>query len=401
MRILHVISAYPPSAGGAQVHAEALAQAQAARGDEVHVGTVWRTTRKDWLRGTTVTAPRPRPSHRDPQGVTVHSCGLPAQRRPSAALPALTYYGAMRTLAPRLTAMWRQEAARLVQAAAPEVAHLSRLGREGFYQAVVDELEARGIPWVLTPNHHPHWTRHRDWWWIDLYQRAHAVLAFSDAERDSLRQCGVDAHRMVTTVVGPIGVDPDREEASLPPDPRVVFVGQVRGYKGLDLVFDAVEDLRRDGLPATLDVVGPWVDRMPLLRQRLRSATWVTVHDHVSETRKLQLLRSARVLCVPSTEESLGGVHLEAWACGRPTVGADIPPVRSLFDSGGGGLTVPPTRDGVAQALRRLSTDEELASRLATNGRHAVATTFNWEVAADRAATAYALAATTTHDGPG
>lgn len=393
MRVLHVISAYPPSRGGAQEHARQLARAQVAHGDEVHVATVWRTTRKDWLRGTTVRAPDPAASVREPDGTHVHVCGLPRRRRAAAALPAATYYAAMDRTAPRLTDLHRARAEELLDEVRPDVVHLSRIGREGLYQAFADEARRRRLPWVLTPNHHPHWTRRRDAWWWRLYRDAGAILVLSDTEGAALVSGGVQPDRIVRTVVGAVGVTADREPVTLPPQPRVVFLGQVRRYKGLELVADAVDQLRSEGLDATLDVIGPWVDGAASLRRRLERADHVVVHGRVDEATKRRLLVAGRVLCVPSTEEALGGVYLEAWTLGRPAVGADIPPVRELFERTGGGVVVTPTVSGVTDGLQRLLTDDATARAAATAGRAAVQEAYTWEAARTHACAAYERAA--------
>ena len=390
-RLLHVISAYPPSRGGAQVHAQMLARQQVAEGDHVHVATIWRSTRKDWLRGTTVGAPAPAAAITEPDGVTVHQCGFERGARRAALLPALTYYPAMRTSAPHLTKLYRAQAEAVIDAARPDVAHFSRIGREGFYQSFADVLAERGIPWVLTPNHHPHWVRRRDRWWWDLYRTAGAVLVFSESEAAAVAAGGVDAERIVRTVVGPVGVDPS-DAVPPPADASVLFLGQVRAYKGLAALAEAIRIVRREGTDVTLDVVGPWVDPMPSLRRRLEGEPHVRVHGSLDDEAKRRMLTAAAVVCVPSTEEALGGVHLEAWAARRPTIGADIAPVRELFEATGGGLAVPPDPDGVAAGLRRVLGDPGFARRLADAGHEAVRTRFNWTVAAHRARDAYRIA---------
>ena len=394
-RVLHVISAYPPSRGGAQVHAQELARRQHADGLSVHVATVWRTTRKDWLRGTTVRAPEPAPPELGPDGVTVHPCGLPSSARRAALLPALSYYAAMHAAAPELTRLYRSQAEAVIDAARPDVGHLSRIGREGFYQAFADVLTERGIPWVLTPNHHPHWVRRRDRWWWDLYRAAGAVLVLSGSEASAVAAGGVDPDRIVRTVVGPVGVRPS-EARPAPAGAGVVFLGQVRAYKGLAALAEATRILRAEGLDVTLDVVGPWVDPQRPLRRRLEREAHVRIHGPLDDDAKRRVLEAAQVLCVPSTEEALGGVHLEAWAARRPSIGADIPPVRELFEHAGGGLVVTPDPPGIATGLRRILTDPDLARRLAEAGHRAVEQRFNWSVAARQASAAYEIAARTT-----
>ena len=53
MNLLYVLTAYPPSTGGAQLHTHLLAQ-QLLGGHSVQVITLWDENRTDWLLGTTL-----------------------------------------------------------------------------------------------------------------------------------------------------------------------------------------------------------------------------------------------------------------------------------------------------------------------------------------------------------
>lgn len=388
MRILNVITAYPPSPGGAQLHAHELNRSLRARGHHVEVATMWRTPRKDWLRGTTLSAPRAAGSS-EVDGVRVHQIELRPSDRAVVSLAAAVYYGAMHAAARSLTSGYLASARAIVEAARPDVLHLSRIGREGLYEAFVVAAREQGVPYVLTPNHHPHWDRRRDWWWWRLYRGAGAVLVLSEVERRALVAGGVAPDRILRTVVGTVGSPPPGDG---PNDGGVVFLGQVKSFKGLGVTFDAVRQLRASRPELGLDVVGPWFDHPTGLRERLDADRRTTVHDAVPDDRKWELLRAARVLCVPSTEEALGGVYLEAWQAGLASVGADIPPVRELFERTGGGIAVPPTVDDVAAAVGRLLDDEETRARCVAHGQRALREEYNWDVAADRALDAYHVA---------
>ncbi len=390
-RILSVLTTYPPSMGGAQQHAHVLHQRLAARGHEVAVATTWRETRTDWALGTTLRSPGRRDSD-VLDGVPVHHVGLdgPQRRRAGAWLAA--YPPAMRTVAPRLTDVWRAEAGRVLDATRPEVLHLSRIGREWMYEAFVQAAAERGIPFVLTPNHHPHWTRPWHWWWWDLYRRASRVLVLSDAEADQLVAGGVARGRILRTVVGPVGEvpDPDAEIPAPPPPPTVTFLGQIRHYKGVEILHAAMRHVWAELPEARLVVVGPWLDGPDEARDAMTADPRVDLLGSVEEDEKWARLRAATVLCVPSEGEALGGVYLEAWTVGRPAVGADIPPVRELFARTGGGVVAPREPEALAVALIGLLRDPDRAAAMGRAGLVAVANEYNWDVAADRAEQAYA-----------
>jgi len=396
MRVLSIISAYPSSIGGAQLHAHELNRALQRRGTEITVATLWRESRTDWLRGSTVAAPPPQPVS-DLDGVPVEVVGLPPHERRAAALPALTYYASMRRTRPRLTRLFQQRAELAIERHRPEVAHLSRIGREWWYQAFIEVLGARGVPFVLTPNHHAHWgTRSRDWWWNEIYRAAGAVLVLSDHEADDVARLGVPRDRIIRTVVGVVGgpaEEASTERAADERHPVVLFLGQVKTYKGVDRLYDAmVEHVWPSHATARMVVVGPWVDRLDRLRRRLEADPRVDVLGPVDEATKWRQLRRATVLCVPSTEEALGGVYVEAWSVGCPAIGADIPPVRELFERARTGLVVAPEPPAIGRALTALLADSDRIKALGAAGAAAVGEEYNWDVAAQRALDAYELA---------
>lgn len=81
-------------------------------------------------------------------------------------------------------------------------------------------------------------------------------------------------------------------------------------------------------------------------------------------------IAKAHVICMPSYREGLPRVLIEAAACGRPIVTADVPGCREIVRDGENGLLVP-VRNGptTAKAIERLLTDPALRQRLGARGR--------------------------------
>lgn len=391
MRVLSVISAYPPSTGGAQLHAHELNRALVADGHDVAVATLWRSSRSDWLRGTSVASPSPAPPDRL-DDVPVHTLGLTGVRRIATAPAAMSFYLAPQLAGRRLTASFRAQAEEVVRSVRPDVAHLSRIGREWFYEAFLEVLDEHGIPFVLTPNHHPHWGgRRRDRWWNRIYRRAAAVLVLTDEEGRAVAELGVPRERILRTVIGVVG-EPHGNGGPDPARSTVLFLAQVKPFKGLALTYEAMHTVWQRHPSARFVVVGPWISESAALRRRLEGDRRVEVLGAVSDGEKWHQLRTCALLCVPSSEEALGGVYLEAWHVGRPAIGADIPPVRELFERTGGGLLVEREASAIADATLRLLDDVPFADRLGQAGRRAVLDEYTWESAAARAHVAYELA---------
>jgi D-inositol-3-phosphate glycosyltransferase len=102
-------------------------------------------------------------------------------------------------------------------------------------------------------------------------------------------------------------------------------------------------------------------------------------HDRLPD-----LYRAADVVVVPSRSESFGLVAAEAQACGIPVVAAHVGGLAHVVDDGVSGLLVSGWDPAdYAAAVRRILTDDDLASRL-RSGAIAHAEQFSWPATADR-----------------
>jgi glycosyltransferase involved in cell wall biosynthesis len=135
---------------------------------------------------------------------------------------------------------------------------------------------------------------------------------------------------------------------------RVLFVGQLRRYKGLPYLIMAIKRLRDAGRDVVLDIVGGGPDRQRILsliaKVELQDAAFL--HGELSDEELDQMYRGSRVLVLPSIEgESFGIVLLEATAHGLPVIASDLPGVRELVKFLGGSLVPPKDSDALANAL--------------------------------------------------
>ena len=150
----------------------------------------------------------------------------------------------------------------------------------------------------------------------------------------------------------------------------VLFVGQFRYYKGLDILVRAME--RVDG---TLLLVGggPEEPRLRRLVRGLGLADRVRFAGVVSERRLPSYYHAADVFVLPSLyrSESFGLAMAEAQACGIPTVSTELGTATSVVNRDGEtGLVVRAgSVDALAGALTMLGVDTALRARLGKRGR--------------------------------
>ncbi|MBA3907275.1 MAG: glycosyltransferase, partial [Pseudonocardiales bacterium] len=191
-----------------------------------------------------------------------------------------------------------------------------------------------------------------------LSGRADAIITSSDFYADQERRPGGP---LVETI--PWGVDirpmPLRPATSQRPL-QVLFVGQMRPYKGVDWLVPAVAG--QDGLELTLIGDGPGRADYERLAG---DATNVTFKGRVDDHELQEAFDRSDVVVLPSVTqaEAFGLVVLEGMAAGCVPVVSDLPGVRDLVGDTG---VVVPLRDSAAlrAAFQELASDRtELRAR--------------------------------------
>jgi glycosyltransferase involved in cell wall biosynthesis len=210
-------------------------------------------------------------------------------------------------------------------------------------------------------------------WGCSIYNQLHRWIAHSaDAILVSSAEYREKLHLGARTPIEiiPWGIDarqvlprPHRATESL----RVLFVGQLRPYKGARVLVDAVS-----GLPGVaVTIIGDGPER-PLLEDRVRAGGLdnVSILGRVSDAELWLAYSRHDVIVLPSltTAEAYGLVLGEGMAAGCVPVASDLPGVRGV--AGATGLLVPPGDVGALRAaLHRLATDHALLTKLALGSR--------------------------------
>lgn len=149
------------------------------------------------------------------------------------------------------------------------------------------------------------------------------------------------------------------------PHPRILFCGRFAYFKGLSYLLRAVSDIPE----CSLILVGDGKMR-PEVEQQI---DYLHLRDRVALPGMLtgELYRAfyhvADVFVLPSTyPESFGIVGLEAMAAGLPLVTTELGTGTSFYNvDGETGFVVPPMDpNALAEAIKKLLTDRELASRM-------------------------------------
>jgi len=205
------------------------------------------------------------------------------------------------------------------------------------------------------------------------------VLQHSAAVTAVSRWLSTEAGSLVsapTAQVAPMPVNTSLFSPGGTRDPRrLLFVGRLSVQKGVDYLLRALALMTT---PASLDIAGAGEERERLegLAQQLGISDrvrWIGVLPHGELA---QLYRSAAAVVVPSLEEGLGLVAVEAQLCETPVVAADSGGLPDVVQHERTGLLVPPADAALlARALDDLLSRPDRGASLGKAGRlHALAT---------------------------
>ena len=248
---------------------------------------------------------------------------------------------------------------------------------------------------------------------LDLMRSADRIIAECPQDKlDMERLYGAPSDRIE---IAPCGFDPQelwpvpekfaRVRLGLSQEKFIVLqLGRMVPRKGVDTVIQGVALLReRHGINAELLVVGGEEQRRngreaPEL-MRLRSlASELGVGSHVRFTGRKDrselryYYSAANVFVTTPWYEPFGITPVEAMACARPVIGAEVGGIKSTVVDGESGFLVP-SRDpqALAERLAVLHNNPAIAQSMGDEGLRRAYQHYTWRTVARRAASIYAM----------
>lgn len=388
MKVGYTITSYPPAVGGAQVHLHELIR-HLVPGIQPRVACLWSENRTDWLLGTTVRA-HARTEDYEIDGVPVTRLGFGLSERLRMGPAALAYPLAQRQAARWIASCYRPHLEDALEDAA--LIHNVRVGREPLSYASLQLARSMGVPYVFEPLHHPRWV---GWFYrvyLEIYRAADIILALTETEKQVLIDLGVAGERIFVTGRGPtLAPTADGEgfkQRHQLDGPVILFLGQKYPYKGFESLLQAAPQVWLRDPSARFVFIGPRTHASQRAFESVRDPRILEL-DTVSLQEKTDALAACTALCVPSTQESFGGVYTEAWALGKPVIGGSAPAIREVIENERDGLLVTPRAEVVAEAINRLLHDPDLADALGKRGQQKLHDLYQWDRIAQRTLEAY------------
>ena len=221
---------------------------------------------------------------------------------------------------------------------------------------------------------------------------ADRVLSLTLVERTRLVEWGVAPERV--DVIGG-GLDPAPEITDLATVlhrfeldlPFVIFVGRASYEKGAIHAAKAVMRLSQQDQAINLVLIGQTAPEFDRFYKRLshQNKRRIRPLGILSDSDKHALIHHASMLLLPSRTDSFGIVLLEAWAHGKPVIGARAGGIPGVIDEGQNGLLINfGDVTGLTQAIKQLLTQPSLSQKIGACGQEKVAKTFTWDNVGDR-----------------
>jgi glycosyltransferase involved in cell wall biosynthesis len=206
-----------------------------------------------------------------------------------------------------------------------------------------------------------------------LNRPGQTVLVQNPDDRANMLALGIAAERIA--LIPGSGVDVEALQPLPEPQgpPAVAFAGRLLADKGIHTLIRAHRLLRERGSPVELLIAGTPDPANPASVSEQEAAGWgrepgIAWLGHVDPI--VTLWGRAHIAVLPSRREGLPKSLLEAAACGRPMIAADVPGCREVVRPGETGLLVPlDDAAALAGAIETLAGSRELRARYGAAAR--------------------------------
>jgi teichuronic acid biosynthesis glycosyltransferase TuaC len=192
---------------------------------------------------------------------------------------------------------------------------------------------------------------------VDVYRAARMVLCISGKVQEILN---TESPAQINSTVVYNGVNPDLFSPGSVglelSDPEILIVGNLQRSKGHELVLRAIEKLQPSFPQLRCRIIGEGPDRprFEALACELGIDSRVQSVGRQSRQQVAEAMRRCSVFVLPSSNEGLGCVYLEAMACAKPVIACRGQGIEEVIEHEKNGWLIPV--DGIEELVQALST---------------------------------------------
>ncbi|MEI7801046.1 MAG: glycosyltransferase family 4 protein [Bacteroidota bacterium] len=190
-----------------------------------------------------------------------------------------------------------------------------------------------------------------------------------------------------------------REKLNLPTDRQLIlFFGQIKKVKGLDVLINAFAQLRNQNANAMLLVAGPvWKveaeEFFNIIREYKMEKDCVLRLEYIASELVPYYFRAANIVALPYRKIYSSGVLIRSLDYASAIVASDLDVFKDIITNGENGiLFASENATDLAEKMQHLLADENLQEKLSANAKRTANEKFSWKLIGEKVKAIYSLA---------
>lgn len=148
----------------------------------------------------------------------------------------------------------------------------------------------------------------------------------------------------------------------------ILFYGSIRPYKGLKILYEAVDILKKDHPNLKFKVIIAGSGNIPELERLENDKTYVIKNKYISNKEVVELNKLARIIVCPYLSASQSGIVMTTFLFGKPVIASDVGAFSEVIKDMYNGLLIKPdSPKELSNAISRLLMDAVLYNELSIN----------------------------------
>lgn len=230
-----------------------------------------------------------------------------------------------------------------------------------------------------------------------IFTKADCVQAISNYLADWARSMGKkDCVKIVPNGINTDKLKVKNSKFQIPNSKIIITTSRLVPKNGVDILIEAVSILKKEGLSGDIQCQilgsGPDEEKLKDLARILRLSNEVVFLGHISPEVVYDYLANADIFVRMSRSEGLGSSFLEAMGAGLPVIGTRVGGIPDFLkdpsdvgeDKATGLFAKVNDPKDLADKIRTLINDENLAQTIALNGKNLAIKEYSWDNAASR-----------------
>ena len=117
--------------------------------------------------------------------------------------------------------------------------------------------------------------------------------------------------------------------------------------------------------------------------KRIKNISPVDIFD------KTSALAACSIFCMPSAQESFGGVYVEAWSMKKPVIGGRTPQISCVIDNNLNGLLTHQDKEELSDKISYLLSNPDQSKKMGKQGWQKVQNCYTWDKIAKKTLSVY------------